>query len=214
MTELPSPRTDAPAVADEPAPAAKGAGRRSLGLMLLLTGLGAVLVLTAVGRVWGQGRAGQQLAVTVTGSAVSGLPGGLALVAMAAAVAVFAVRGAGRIAVGVLALLSGLGVAVSAVLGARDTAGLDAEAAHKLALVSAHAEQVSHTAWPWVALAGGLLLALAGLLTLRDGRDWPSMGARYDAPTRKAKAGRPSAGTAGTPAELWQALDRGEDPTS
>lgn len=181
--------------------------------MLLLTALGAVLVLTAVGRTWAEGKAGGQLEVTVTGSAISGLPGGLALVALAAAVAVFAVRGAGRIAVGVLVVLSGLGVAVSAGLGAADTGALDSEAARKLALVSAQAEQVGHTAWPWVALAGGLLLALAGLLTARDGRGWPAMGARYDAPTRKVKARERSAAATGTPAELWQALDRGEDPT-
>ncbi len=181
--------------------------------MLLLTALGAVLVLTAVGRVWAEGKAGGQLELSVTGSAISGLPGGLALVAMAAAVAVFAVRGVGRIVVGVLVVLSGLGAAVAAVLGASDTSALDAEAAHKLALVSAHAEQTGHTAWPWVALVGGLLLALAGLLTVRDGRAWPVMGARYDAPAGQAKARAKSAAPTGTPAELWQALDRGEDPT-
>ncbi|WP_344337428.1 Trp biosynthesis-associated membrane protein, partial [Kitasatospora putterlickiae] len=73
---------------------------------------------------------------------------------------------------------------------------------------------VGHTAWPWVALAGGLLLALAGLLTVRYGRGWPAMGSRYEAPTGKASAKRPSAGAAQNPADLWKALDRGEDPTA
>jgi len=204
VTGLPSPRTA------EPATAGPNGGRRSLGMMLLLTALGAVLVLTAVGRTWAEGRVGEQLEISVTGSTVSGLPGGLALVALAAAVAVFAVRGAGRIAVGVLVVLAGLGVAAGAVLGAYDDGALDAEAGHKLALVSAQAEQVTHTAWPWVALAGGLLLAGAGLLTVRYGSGWPAMGARYDAPTRKVPE---ASAKAGTPADLWQALDRGEDPT-
>lgn len=217
MTALPTPRTDEPAAeadaAAEPVPAAaRSGGRRPLGMMLLLTALGAVLVLTAVGRTWAGGVVGGQLDISVTGSAISGLPGGLALVALAAAVAVFAVRGVGRLAVGVLAVLSGLGTAVGAVLGASDTGALDAQAASKLALVTAHAEHVSRTAWPWVALLGGLLLAAAGLLTVRYGRGWPAMGTRYDAPTRKA--GKPQTGPTGTPAELWQALDRGEDPTS
>ncbi|MFC6598381.1 TIGR02234 family membrane protein [Kitasatospora paranensis] len=188
--------------------------RRSLALMLLLTVLGAVLVLTSVGRTWAEGvvagATGGRTAVSATGSRLTGLPGGLALVAMAAAVAVFAVRGHARTAVGALAALAGLGVVAGALIGATDTAGLDAEAAGRLALAGAHAEQVGHTFWPWVALAGGVLLAAAGLLTLRSGRGWPAMGARYDAPTRKAAAApRPT----DSAAELWKALDRGEDPT-
>ncbi|KJK59657.1 TIGR02234 family membrane protein [Saccharothrix sp. ST-888] len=195
------------------AAAERRGGRRSLGLMLLLTAVGAVLVLTAVGRTWAEGHLPAKMEVSVTGSAISGLPGGLTLAVMAAAVAVFAVRGLGRIVVGVLAALAGAGVALAAALGASDTSALDAEAARKLALVSAQAELPSHTAWPWVAVAGGVLLALAGLLTVRSGRDWPAMGARYEAPAGRSQAGRKQAKPAGTPAELWQALDRGEDPT-
>ncbi|MFJ2580644.1 TIGR02234 family membrane protein [Kitasatospora aureofaciens] len=189
-----------------PTPAARPS-RRTLGVMLLLTVLGAVLVLTAAGRDWAQGRAGT-LEVSVTGGKISELPGGLALVGLAAAVAVFAVRGVGRIAVGVLTLLAGLGVAATAVAGAGDTTALDGEAARKLALAGSTATEVGHTGWPWAAVAGGVLLALAGLLTVRFGRGWPAMGSRYEAPTRTAPA------TTDTPADLWKALDRGEDPTA
>ncbi|MQS11794.1 TIGR02234 family membrane protein [Streptomyces kaniharaensis] len=175
--------------------------------MLLLTVLSAVLVLTAAGRDWASGRAGT-LEVSVTGGRISELPGGLALVGLAAAVAVFAVRGAGRVAVGVLTLLAGLGAAAAAVAGASDTTALDAEAARKLALAGSTATEVGHSGWPWVAVAGGALLALAGLLTLRFGRRWPAMGSRYEAPTRTAPA------KTDTAADLWKALDRGEDPTA
>ncbi|MFF1871890.1 TIGR02234 family membrane protein [Kitasatospora herbaricolor] len=227
MSALPEPRTAEPRTAEprtaEPgtegprpgAPAGRPAarGRRTLGPMLLLTVLGAVLVLTAVSRVWATGTVagvtGGTLDVSVTGSTVSGLPTGLALAALAAAVAVFAVRGAGRIAVGVLMALAGLGVAAGAAANAGDATALHTEAARKLALAGAQAEQVGHSVWPWIALAGGLLIVLAGLLTVRFGRDWPGMGSRYDAPTRKAPA---KAGD--TPADLWKALDRGEDPTT
>ncbi|WP_371482260.1 TIGR02234 family membrane protein [Kitasatospora sp. NBC_00315] len=214
MSALPAPRTE---TRDEPAEAVPAAppraGRRTLAPMLLLTVLGAVLVLTAVGRVWATGTVagvtGGTLDVSVTGSTVSGLPTGLALAALAAAVAVFAVRGAGRVAVGALTALAGLGAAGAAAAGAGDTAALHTEAARKLALTGAQAEQVGHSLWPWVALAGGLMIASAGLLTVRFGRDWPGMGSRYDAPTRRKPA---QAGD--TPADLWKALDRGEDPTS
>ncbi len=212
MSALPAPRTEQAAPAAPAAPA-KAQGRRTLGLMLLLTVLGAVVVLAAVGRVWATGTVagvtGGTLDVSVTGSAVSGLPTGLALAALAAAVAVFAVRGAGRAVVGALLTLAGLGVAAGAALNAGDTTALHAEAARKLALAGARAEQVGHGGWPWLALLGGLLIAAAGLLTVRYGRTWPGMGSRYDAPTRKAPAKASAA-----PADLWKALDRGEDPTA
>lgn len=185
--------------------------------MLVLTVLGAVLVLTSVGRTWAEGTAagleGGRLAVSATGSALTGLPTGMAMVALAAMVAVFAVRGRARLLVGALTVLAGLGTVAGALLGNSDTAGLHAAAASKLAVSGAHAEQITRTAWPWVALAGGVLLALAGLLTVRFGRSWPAMGSRYEAPTRAAAARSAVTTPATTPADLWKALDRGEDPT-
>ncbi|MEU3574182.1 hypothetical protein AB0E96_38115, partial [Kitasatospora sp. NPDC036755] len=59
----------------EQTPAPATSGRRTLGVMLLLTVLSAVLVLTAVGRTWAEGRAGT-LDVSVTGGKISELPGG------------------------------------------------------------------------------------------------------------------------------------------
>ncbi|MFE0460379.1 TIGR02234 family membrane protein [Kitasatospora sp. NPDC058965] len=203
MSAIPTPRA-------ESAAAPRTASRRGLALMLLLTVLGAVLVLVAVGRTWAQGTAAGNLAVAASGSDISGLPGALALVGLASAVAVFAVRGAGRQLVGVLVVAAGLGAAAGAALGAGDSSTVDALASRRLALTGTVAERVGHTAWPYVALLGGLLLAAAGALTLLRGRDWPAMGARYEAPTAKTAA--PGAGS--TPADLWKALDRGEDPTA
>ncbi|MCC9308964.1 TIGR02234 family membrane protein [Kitasatospora sp. RB6PN24] len=201
----------APGTAAAPTPARSAAARRSLGVMLLLTVVGATLVLWAAGRGWASGTVAG-LDVTASGGDVSGLPSALALVSLASGVAVFAVRGPARAVVGGLVTLAGLGIAVAAGLGAGDTAALDSGAARKLGLTGVTAEHVSHTAWPWVALLGGLLLALAGMLTISQGKAWPSMGARYDAPTARRTAG--AAQAAGTPADLWKALDRGEDPTA
>ncbi|WP_344551821.1 TIGR02234 family membrane protein [Kitasatospora saccharophila] len=190
-------------------PAAKSRG--TLGLMLLLTAVGAALVLTAVGRTWAEGVAlgmgGGRVPVSASGSKLTALPTGMALVAMAAAVAVFAVRGRTRVLVGVLTVLAGVGAVVGAVIGYTDTAGLHAVAAGQLALSSGRAEQITRTAWPWVALVGGVLLVAAGALTARFGSGWPAMGSRYEAPTRKAPV------RADSPSDLWKALDRGEDPT-
>jgi uncharacterized membrane protein (TIGR02234 family) len=200
--------------ASRPDPAAS---RRSLLLMLLLTALGAALVLLSVGRTWASGLVGGQLDVTATGSEITGAPSALALVGLASTVAVFAVRGAGRFAVGALVTAAGLGAAAAAGMGAVDTTALDAAAAKKLALVGSTASHISHTAWPWFALLGGLLLAAGGLLTLVRGRSWPTMGARYEAPAGGAAPAprkKPAGAVRETPAELWKALDRGEDPTA
>ncbi|MEY9943287.1 TIGR02234 family membrane protein [Kitasatospora sp. GAS1066B] len=193
-----------------PAPTRTAADRRSLAMMLLLTVGGATLVLVAVGRTWAEGQV-KGLAVSAPGSEVSGLPQAMALVGLASAVAIFAVRGVGRYAVGALVTLAGVGAAVAAGLGATNSTAVDSEAAKKLGLLGTSAEQVSHTAWPWVALLGGLLLAAAGVLTLLRGRAWPSMGTRYDAPVAKQPKAQPAGPQ--TPADLWKALDRGEDPT-
>ncbi|MFF4338697.1 TIGR02234 family membrane protein [Kitasatospora sp. NPDC001540] len=179
--------------------------------MLLLTAVGAGLVLTAVGRTWAEGVAagmgGSRVAVSASGSRLTALPTAMALTGMAAAVVVFAVRGWVRVLVGALTVLAGVGAVAGAVIGYTDTAGLHAVAAGQLALSSGRAEEITRTAWPWVALAGGVLLVAAGALTAWFGRRWPVMGARYEAPTRKAPV------RADSPADLWKALDRGEDPT-
>nr|WP_081539839.1 TIGR02234 family membrane protein [Kitasatospora sp. SID7827] len=179
--------------------------------MLLSTALGAALVLTAVGRTWAEGVVsgigGSRIAVTASGAKLTALPTATALVAMAAAVAVFAVRGRWRVLVGALTVLAGAGAVAGALIGSTDTAGLHALAAGQLGLSSGRAEEITRTVWPWVALAGGVLLVAAGALTARFGAGWPSMGARYEAPSRTGPA------RAESPADLWKALDRGEDPT-
>lgn len=61
--------------------------------------------------------------------------------------------------------------------------------------------------WPVLAAAGGLAVVAAGTVTIARGTRWPSMGARYERPAQTRD--RPA-----DPARLWQALDRGEDPTA
>ena len=60
---------------------------------------------------------------------MTGVPGALAVVGLAALVAVFAVRRAGRLAVAGLLALSGAGIVVAAVLGNSDTSALREKAA-------------------------------------------------------------------------------------
>ncbi|MFE9018208.1 TIGR02234 family membrane protein [Streptomyces sp. NPDC007808] len=208
VTAVPHPRSEAPGRAR--------AGRTSLALTLLCGALGAAVALLATRQRWSAGTvtvAGGPFPLTAKGSDVTGVPAALAIVGLAALVAVFAVRRAGRFAVAGLLALSGAGIVAAALLGASDSSALDEQAARTSGDTAATVDALTHTAWPYVAAVGGVLILLAGLLALRYGRLWPAMSGRYERggaprPRRTARAADPD-----RPEELWKALDRGEDPT-
>jgi uncharacterized membrane protein (TIGR02234 family) len=208
VTAVPHPRSEAEGPAR--------AGRRSLALALLCGALGAAVALLSTRQRWSEGTttvAGGAFSLTAKGSDVTGVPAALAIVGLAALVAVFAVRKAGRLLVAALLALSGAGTIAAALLGVSDTSALDEQAAKAAGDTSATVDALSHTAWPYVAAAGGALLLVAGLLALRYGRQWPAMSGRYE----RAGAPKPRRRTAPTdpdrPEDIWKALDRGEDPT-
>lgn len=206
VTAVPTPRSEAART-----------GRLSLAVALLSGALGAAVTLLATRQQWSEGTAtvaGGAFPLTATGSDITGVPAALAVVGLAALVAVFAVRRAGRLAVAALLALSGAGTITGALLGASDRAALDKQAAQVSGDTSATVGALSHTAWPYAAAVGGALLLVAGLLALRYGRLWPAMSGRYERdgaaarPRRKAPQADPD-----RPEDLWKALDRGEDPT-
>ncbi|MEV6169874.1 TIGR02234 family membrane protein [Streptomyces sp. NPDC051954] len=209
VTAVPDPRSEAAGPAR--------AGRLSLAVALFAGALGAAVALLATRQQWSEGTAtvaGGSFPLTASGSDVTGVPAALAIVGLAALVAVFAVRKAGRLLVAALLALSGAGIVAAAVFGASDSSALDEQAAKATGDTAATVDALSHTAWPYVAAVGGVLILLAGLLALRYGRLWPAMSGRYERsgaprPRRKAPVVDPD-----RPEDLWKALDRGEDPTS
>ncbi|MBV2356983.1 TIGR02234 family membrane protein [Streptomyces sp. J2-1] len=207
VTAVPHPRSEAVPVRS---------GRRSLALALLGGALGAAVTLLATRQRWSAGTAsvaGGSFPLTARGSDVTGVPAALAVVGLAALVAVFAVRRVGRFAVAALLALSGAGIVAAALGGARDGSALDEKAAQATGDTSAAVAALTHTGWPYVAAAGGLLILLAGLLALRYGPRWPAMSGRYerDGTPRPRRTARPV--DPERPEEIWKALDRGEDPT-
>ncbi|WP_217252926.1 TIGR02234 family membrane protein [Streptomyces sp. AC602_WCS936] len=208
VTAVPHPRT--------PAAGPARSGRRSLAVALLCGALGAGVALLATRQEWSEGTAtvaGGAFPLTAKGSDVTGVPAALAIVGLAALVAVFAVRRAGRFAVAALLALSGAGTVVAALAGASDSSALDDKAAEAAGDTSATVDALTHTAWPYVAAAGGALLLLAGLLALRYGRLWPAMSGRYERDGTPRPRRGPQTVDPDRPEDLWKALDRGEDPT-
>lgn len=158
------------------------------------------------------------LSHAVSGSDLAPPLTALSLVGLAAVAAVVGTRGLLRSAVGLLVAAVGATVVAYAWAGARATPS--AGTAHLAGTVVG----VRHTAWPGVAVAGGVLLVVGGATTLAHGRRWAALGGRYDAPVaaRAERAnGEPGAPSPAADARgatpdkrLWEALDRGEDPTA
>jgi hypothetical protein len=167
-------------------------GRRGLTLAVLACGIAGAVALLAASRGWGTVTTVRPapLPPTVTqrtgDSWVPALPA-LCVVAIAGAGALLALKGVLRKVIGALLTATGLGCVAAAVVGM-------AEGADPF--------------WPVIAILGGLVVAAAGIETVRTADTWPSMGARYDRPAPTKEAPRSE-----SRAELWDALDRGEDPT-
>lgn len=197
------------AMSASPPPAANAttSGRRELLTAVGLCLAGAAVVLLAISRPWLTSRLGAapplpSRRIDVEGARLA--PGArvLGLVGLAGVAALPATRRFGRTVVGVLLTASGLGVVAVLVRVLADPAGAVRRAdAVGVITVGGSARLV---AWPYLAALGGLLIAAAGALVVVRSRRWEVMSARYDAPAAQPPPGERS---------LWDAFDRGEDPT-
>lgn len=198
------------------APAPHRTDRRALGLTVLGLLLGA-------GALWGAGSADWfvlevptatrgTVELGATGAQLQPVVTAVAALLVAAVAALVALSGIARRVLGVLVGLAGVAAVVltlrlvavppSAVELASARSGLTAPNA------PAGSGAVSATPWPWLAVAGGVVvLAAAVLLVVREPR-LPRLGARYAAPGTRA---------ATTPTDpdraAWERLDAGGDPT-
>jgi uncharacterized membrane protein (TIGR02234 family) len=194
---------------------AQGTARRELVAAVLLCLVGASLVLLAAGRTWatvhvpGTGPLPGR-AVDVTGAELAAALPALGLVGLSGVVAVAATRGWGRVPVGLVLAATGLGVLALAAPHALAPAGRARSAVDGPGAADA---AVAATAWPYVGLAGALLLLVAGVLVAVRGRAWSVLGRRYERPGERPQASAPGAASAPSEQTLWDALDRGEDPT-
>lgn len=196
---------------------ASAARGKAVAALVALAGAG--LILLSAGRGWAKGEVTSpvRLAIEASGSSLTGVPTALGLAGLAGAIALFAVRRIGRYLVGLVMLAAGGGTVV-AVLGATahlDTKALARAATQTVGASSSQIGSVSTTFWPYLAIAGGILLAMAGLFTLVRGREWSGLSNKYEregASTAPRAQAEPDGGPASS-RELWDALNRGSDPT-
>jgi uncharacterized membrane protein (TIGR02234 family) len=193
-------------------------GRRELAGAVGSCALGGGLVLGAAGRTWLRVSAQRRspladVTLSLSGRTLAPLVAGLGIVGLAGVVGLLATRRWGRAVVAALLALSGLAVVVASLrwVGAPGAATArdlleDADRAGGLA-ANPVITATAHPAWPLLAAAGGLLLAAGGVLALLRHRSWPTMSARYETPAARERRPR-------TDAAVWDALSRGDDPTT
>lgn len=197
--------------------------------ILVATILGSGLALLSWSQAWyelelADAATGSSDAIAVPGSVASPALAALGLAGLALAAAL-AIAGPGiRIVLGVLELLLGGCVLLAAGISLGDPVAAVAPAVTDATGVSGSgptAELVAAataTAWPSVAVAGGVLLVIAGIAVLVTGTRWPASSRRYRG-ARLADADEPrSAGDRERAAsdraiDDWDELSRGDDPT-
>jgi uncharacterized membrane protein (TIGR02234 family) len=194
--------------------------RRELSLALGLAVLGSVLCLWGLSLPWAHYELGHQLTidaarVKVSGTSIRPDVRAAAFVGLAGTLALAATRSWGRIVVGGLLAAAGAFVAVRCGLQLR-AKGLS----FVLDYVAAHGGCPSSSSCgsgdirvvdaprlgEALAAVGGLALMGSGLLALVHGRRWARLGSSYEAP---GAAPEPPV----TEKAVWDALDRGDDPT-
>jgi uncharacterized membrane protein (TIGR02234 family) len=172
------------------------------------------LAFFAVGRTWAEAEVKADglapASVAVSGSDAQPLVSALAIVVVTAALAILAAGRRMRRVVGTLTVLVGV---VGVIVVPRSGSGALADAVRSAAEKSpAYAGpsslgDVSHAPWDLLTIAAFVLAAVLGVVTIRFAPHWPTMGSRYEAPTRRPAVDDPS------DTDLWKAMDRGDDPT-
>ncbi|MQA96813.1 MAG: MFS transporter [Streptosporangiales bacterium] len=189
-----------------------GSVRRERMAALVLIVAGAGLLLFSTGRTWADAvvTMPEPLPVQhrgISGAALVPLAAAMGWAGLAGVAGVIATRGLGRVFVGAFLLVVGV-AAVAVVPGGLSHANV-VEAAGGGTAVPEAAVAATTTLWWAGAVAGGVLMAIAGLFACVRGRAWPGMSSRYDRP----RSGAAEAAGASAAEDMWASMDRGADPT-
>lgn len=195
---------------------ASGHGGRALALGVGAVVLGAALILLDTSARWivarvagasgGSGAPAATFRVALSGASSAPALDGLGLVALAGAAAVFATRRWGRAVIGALLVAVAAGVLAVTIRLLADPTALVRRSSdvHQIATGSGAVRSVAVSAAAWVPLPGAVLIALGGLLIAVRSRGAGGLSRRHTVPERRP---------ARRPADAWEAIERGEDPT-
>ena len=175
---------------------------RSALIAALGVGLGVVVVLLSSSPTWLRvSIRASRTDVTLTGRNAAGAAVPLALVAAAGLIAVALVRSWARRLLCALIAAAGIGVLIAVVQVIADPNRV-ARGSSKVrsagAFVSAHLG-----APPYLGVVGAALIIAGGIVGVLRAGSWPGPTPRYER----------DAARAARPADQWESLDRGEDPT-
>ena len=200
------------------------APRRIKPILILAVIAASGLALLAWTQVWATVRLAadgtSQQVLDVTGSiAAPGLTA-LALAGLALAGALTIAGVVIRIVQGILEMLLGVSVILSAALALADPVGASAAAVTAATGIAgtdstrAAVESAALTFWPFLALVAGILMVIVGLIVCVSARRWPGPTTRYEttrfAPVTDAATGQTRPRDA---VDDWDGLTRGDDPT-
>ncbi|HEX6953294.1 MAG TPA: Trp biosynthesis-associated membrane protein [Agromyces sp.] len=167
----------------------------------------------------GQATAGGDTSLEVGGAVASPALAALALAGLALAGALAIAGPVIRVVLGLLAVLLGGSIVLASWMPLGDpVAAVSPAVADATGVAGAEptAELVAATtasAWPFAAIAGGLLIAAAGVVVLVTGRAWATS-RRYGGGARLAADGtRAELPSSDRAVDDWDGLSRGDDPT-
>jgi hypothetical protein len=173
-----------------------------------------------------------EVAVAAAGTSAAPGVGAGALVLLAAGIACALTGRVARYVALVVAAAAGVLVVVSTLVVVGDPLPAATAAASATSGVTELTSPVTLTAWPWAAVATGVLAVVVAVWGAIAARGWTATSGRHeraDAAASGATAGAPGSGTTRTsaaddgtavgpddeidPHDAWDALSRGDDPT-
>ena len=170
--------------------------RRELTTAVVVCALGAVLALLTAGRTWRVVSAKGSIrlpAQQLTGTELLPWLPAVALAGLAGAGALLAMRGKARAVLGLLLVVAGLPLVGAGVYGAA----------------------TGRPVVPLLLGLGGAMISYAGVRALLRGASWPALSSRYERPSAPEPGEYVErSGPSRSDVAMWDALDRGEDPTS
>jgi uncharacterized membrane protein (TIGR02234 family) len=159
----------------------------------------------------------------VDGASLAPVAAALGYVLLAGFGAVIATRGWVRAGLGVLIIVAAALVIIQVVAVPADVGAALHDALQAKGYPGTGEVHQATSWWRWAGLAGAVLAMAAGGIIVRFGAHFAVMGTRYDAvssapvastaPTRTGADEPAPSGDDRSEAEIWRAIDRGDDPT-